>query len=69
MTALVLPPGKSVEEATRIARGHLLACKRRFPNDEERALTEFEDITLRMCLMDEASAKQLRQLAVWTPSP
>jgi hypothetical protein len=69
MSALVLPPGKTEDEAVRIARSHLLACKRAYPNDEERALAHFEDITRRMCNGDRESGKRLAQLAIWTPSP
>lgn len=69
MTALTLPPGKTEDEAVRIAKQHREIIWRTISGPEDRRLDQLVLCCTGMCCGDVASGKRLAQLAIWAPGP
>lgn len=65
--AITLPPGKSLDEAVRIAKQHREVIWRTVAGPEDRRLEQLQLVCERMCLGDVASGKRLATMAIYTP--
>lgn len=65
--ALTLPPGKTEDEAVRIAKQHREVIWRTIGGPEDRRLEQLQLICQQMCLGDRESGRRLATLALWSP--